>query len=282
MIAKFRKTERGLALAVSVLAGLTLATLSLSCRQSSETRSTGSAPEAAAPPQTAPATNPDEEGSPQIVATSPEVGATEVDPAVTEITVTFDREMGTGFSWTGGGSQFPSGREGEKVHWRDSRTCVLPVSLQAGRYYRVGINSPSYQGFRSAKGVPVQPSAIYFTTQGASPELQRMAARPQIVELDPKNGTMDVDPKLNEIRVTFNVTMGDGFSWTGGGSDFPKSPEGKSPYWTADHKTCVLPVALEPGKTYRFGLNSPSYKSFESKGGVPLDPVRITFTTRNE
>ena len=44
--------------------------------------------------------------------------------------------------------------------------------------------------------------------------------------------------------------------------------------------TCVLPVELEPGKEYRLGLNSPSHKNFQSAGGVPLDPVTITFKTR--
>lgn len=130
--------------------------------------------------------------------------------------------------------------------------------------------------------MPAQPSAIYFTTKGASQDLKRKTAKPQIVGLDPKNGTTDVDPKLAEIRVTFNVEMGGGFSWTGGGSDFPKIPEGKKPSWAADHKTCVLPVELEPGKTYRFGLNSPSHKNFQSAGGVPLDPVTVTFKTRDK
>jgi hypothetical protein len=45
--------------------------------------------------------------------------------------------------------------------------------------------------------------------------------------------------------------------------------------------TCVLPVELEAGKVYRLGVNSPSHKNFQSTGGVPLDPVTITFKTRN-
>lgn len=282
MIAKFRKTERGLALAVFVLAGLMFATLTLSCGRSAAQTPAPATPPQAAAPQPMQAQNVDEQGPPQIVATSPAVGATDVDPGVTEITVTFDRDMGKGMSWTGGGPQFPNGREGKKALWSDSRTCVLPVTLEAGHYYRVGINSESYRNFQSANGVPAQASAIYFTTQGASDELKRMAATPQIIALDPKNGTTDADPKLSEIRVTFNVPMGEGCSWTGGGADFPTIPDGKRPYWTDDHKTCVLPVSLEPGKTYHFGLNSPSHKNFQSSGGVPLNPVRITFTTRND
>jgi beta-lactamase regulating signal transducer with metallopeptidase domain len=270
MIAKFKKTNSWPFTAMAVFAGLAIVTLT-----NAQAPATAGAPDAAG---AAPA---DDQGPPQIIATSPRVGEVDVDPAVTEITVTFDRDMGRGFSWTGGGPSYPSSPEGKKAHWRDKRTCVLPVKLEAGRYYRVGINSMSYRSFQSVKGVPVAPSAIYFATQGASEDLKRLVGKPQIVGLNPKNGTMDVDPKLAEIRVTFNIEMGDGFSWTGGDSDYPKSPAGKSAYWTADHKTCVLPVELEPGKVYRMGLNSPSYKNFQSAGGVPLDPVRITFKTRD-
>jgi hypothetical protein len=81
------------------------------------------------------------------------------------------------------------------------------------------------------------------------------------------------------LRVTFNVPMGGGCSWTGGGPEFPTIPEGKEPFWTEDHKTCVLPVALKPNSQYRLGLNSPSFKNFQSAGGVPLEPVVYTFKT---
>jgi hypothetical protein len=270
MIAKFKKTNRWPLAAITVFAGLAMVTLT-----------NAQSPAGAGTPATAKAGTDGEQGPPQIVATSPHVGETDVDPALTEITVTFDRDMGGGSSWTGGGPNYPPSPEGKKAQWRDKRTCVLPVKLDAGHYYRVGINSQSFQNFRSAKGVPAQPSVIYFTTKGAGQDLKSKTAKPQIVGLVPKNGTTDVDPKLNEIQVTFNVEMGGGFSWTGGGSDFPKIPEGKKPSWSADHKACVLPVELEPGKTYRFGLNSPSHKNFQSAGGVPLDPVTITFKTRD-
>ncbi len=216
---------------------------------------------------------------PRIVATSPKVGDTEVDPGLTEITVTFDRDMAGGFSWTGGGADYPSGREGERPHWRDKRTCVMPVTLKPGRYYRVGINSPSYRNFRSEQGVSAAPSAIFFTTKGASPEVKRRAMQPLVVQMVPPNGAKDVDPGITDIKVTFSMPMGGGFSWTGGGPQFPGA-EGKRAYWTPDHKTCVLPVQLAPGQTYRVGLNSVSFKNFRSAEGVPLEPLVYTFTTK--
>ncbi len=270
MIAKFKKTNRGVALAACLLIGLGLATLT-DAQTGQRAKDEG---------RTAAAE--DAQSAPQIVSTSPEVGAKDVPADLKEITVTFDQDMAGGFSWTGGGPNFPPSPEGQKAHWRDKRTCVLPVKLQRGQYYRVGINSTSYQNFRSVAGIPAKPSAMYFTTEGADATLKTQTAIPEIVKLEPVNGAQDVNPSVTELRVTFNVPMGAGFSWTGGGPQFPKITEGKKPIWSADRKTCVLPVTLTPGTTYRLGLNSVSHKNFQSAAGVPLKPVLYTFKTSGE
>jgi hypothetical protein len=219
------------------------------------------------------------QGAPQIVSTTPARGASDVAPTLKEITVTFDRDMEGGMSWTGGGPEFPTTPAGKQAHWRDKRTCVLPVKLQSGHHYRVGINSQSYRNFRSEAGVPALSSAIYFTTEGASDEPKRDTQAPKIVSVKPPIGAKDVSPDLKELRVTFNVPMGGGCSWTGGGPEFPTIPEGKKPFWTEDHKTAVLPVELKPNSQYRLGLNSQSFKNFRSADGVPLEPVVYTFKT---
>jgi hypothetical protein len=103
--------------------------------------------------------------APKILFTKPANGATDVDPGLTEITVTFDQDMSEGFSWTGGGPEYPPAPEGTQAQWRGKRTCVLPVKLEAGHHYRVGINSPSYRNFRSAGGEPAELSSISFTTK---------------------------------------------------------------------------------------------------------------------
>jgi hypothetical protein len=107
------------------------------------------------------------------------------------------------------------------------------------------------------------------------------AIKPQIVELTPRNGARDVDPNLTELRVTFNMPMAGGFSWTGGGEHFPAVPTDQRPHWTEDHKTCVLPVELKPDWEYHLGLNSPSFRNFRSAEGVPLNPVSYSFRTRS-
>jgi beta-lactamase regulating signal transducer with metallopeptidase domain len=269
MIAKYQRTNRGPALAVLLSISLGLFTLTdAQPADKSTAASTGNEP---APPK--------------IVATSPAIGAKDVDPALTEITVTFDQDMRGGMSWTGGGPEFPHTPEGKKAKWRDKRTCVLPVKLESGHYYRVGINSTSYQNFRSATGVAALPSAIFFTTHGASEALKAKTQVPQVVRFEPSNGAQNVSPALTELRVTFNVPMGAGGSWctvSDDGADFPKGPEGKQFHWTEDKKTGVLPVELKPGMTYRLSLNAPEYKNFQSAAGVPLEPVVYTFKTSDK
>jgi hypothetical protein len=258
MITKFQRLNGGLAAAACLLAGLGLATLT------NAQTGVNSAEKADAPPH--------------VVATSPKVGVTDVDPALKEITVTFDRDMAEGFSWTGGGANFPKSPEDKKAHWRDKRTCVLPVKLQGGHYYKVGINSQSFHNFCGVNGVPAKPSAISFRTSGTSEEPKA----PVIVSMNPPNGANEVSPAVTELRVTFNVSMGKGFSWCGDGPNFPTAPEGKRPYWTEDGKTCVMPVQLKPGWEYALGLNSPSFKNFKSDEGVPLTPVVYSFKTSDK
>jgi RNA polymerase sigma-70 factor (ECF subfamily) len=249
MITKFHKSHGGFAVAASLLAALGLVTLT-------DAQTTANV-------------------APRIISTSPKAGATNVDPALKEITVTFDRDMDGGMSWTGGGPEHPKSPEGASAYWRNNRTCVLPVKLQSGHHYRVGINSMSYQNFRGTNGLPTAISAISFTTSG--PKMQAKA--PEIVSLNPPNGARDVSPEVTELRVTFSVPMSKGCSWTGGGPNFPTIPDGKKPYWTDDGKTCVLPVELKPSRDYELGLNSRSYHGFQSAEEVPLAPVDYTFKT---
>jgi len=217
---------------------------------------------------------------PQVVKTSPEVGVKDVDPNIKGITVTFDRDMDTkGMSWTGGGPEFPPIDESRKAAWKDARTCAIPVKLEKGTFYRVGINSTSHRNFRGADGTPAPPSVIYFATKGATPEVEAKLRIPKIVTLEPNNAATDVDPKTEAIRVTFDMPMGEGMSWTGSGPAFPPQPGGKKASWSSDGKTCTLPVALEPGHDYQMGLNSLSHINFQSKWGVPSAPVVYKFHT---
>lgn len=214
-------------------------------------------------------------GPPKVVSVAPDVGQAEVDPATAEIVVTFDRDMATGFSWTGGGEAYPE--IADKPFWRTPKECVLPVTLEPGRFYRVGLNSTSHRNFKSAAGEPLPPSAVYFATAGADEATKAQLAAPAVVEMNPPNGAKDVSADTTTIAVTFNTPMGGGMSWTGAPADKPEFTA--PPVWSEDKRTCTATVKMAPGKTYTLSLNSAYHINFNSESGVPLAPVAWTFTT---
>jgi len=102
---------------------------------------------------------------PVVVKTVPEAGATDVDPATTEIRVTFSKPMRDGsWSWTGGGESYPE-TVGKPHYLSDGRTCVLTVKLQPGKTYVLGINSPSYKNFKDRQGRSAMPYRLAFETK---------------------------------------------------------------------------------------------------------------------
>ncbi len=230
------------------------------------------------------ATAADEENSvpttARLVQSNPKPGETGVDPALTEISLTFDRDMDKGMSWTGGPPLFPPVDKTREAHWIDARTCVLPVKLEKGQFYRVGINSSSFKNFAARGAYPALPSVVYFATAGANAETQNRVKVPKVSSTVPKDGSTDVDPKASTLRVTFDMPMGEGMSWTGGGEKHPTQYVDKKPSWSSDMKTCTLPVKLEPDHEYEIGLNNLYAINFQSKWGVPMEPVVYKFKTR--
>ncbi len=172
-------------------------------------------------------------------------------------------------------------------HARPTRIAVKPSPR---RVAAIGITTlcslcvlPGTLGAQTLAPIPIElPKPMFEGTPQnlAVPHLQKPLGRPRDPFLAPA-GVTNVAPGLKELRVTFNLPMGGGFSWTGGGADFPKIPAGQQPRWSEDRKTCVLPVELKPNCEYRLGLNCRSHKNFQSVGGVPLDPILFTFKTRS-
>lgn len=216
-----------------------------------------------------------------IVSTSPKIGATDVDPNLTEITVTFDRDMSEGMKWKDE-EKLVTVDPDKDAHWKDKRTWVLPIKLKRGEYYRIGLDSKNFDSFQSAESQPAPSSTIYFVTRGASKAVQSHTRAPQITKMVPENGATDVDPESKAIRITFNVPMGKGMSWVGGGASFPEGLADEKPKWTSDGRTCILPVTLKPDNQYKLGLNSLQHVNFQSKWGVPLAPVNYEFKTSGD
>ncbi len=216
-------------------------------------------------------------GNPRPVKTQPEVGATDVDPNLTEIRATFDRDMDTDqFSWCGGGPHFPKLNGDPK--WIDRRTCVLPVKLEKGKAYRLAVNWGRFQNFQSVDGRPATPTALYFCTRGASPELVAKMTPPKVVELSIANGAKDVPPGRTKLAVTFDQAMGEGMSWCNG-PDTPKLEPVEGSAWSDDKKTCGTYALLEPGRSYTIYLNAERFGNFMNELGVSLPPTTWKFTT---
>jgi len=106
-------------------------------------------------------------------------------------------------------------------------------------------------------------------------------APPVVVAHIPQSGKTGVDAKsVKELRVTYSKPMADGrWSWsTWGEENFPKTT-GK-PHYLPDKRTCVLPVALEPGRTYAVWLNSNNFGNFKDSGGRKAVPYLLIFETK--
>jgi hypothetical protein len=104
---------------------------------------------------------------------------------------------------------------------------------------------------------------------------------PVVVRTTPQAGDTQVDATaVKEIRVAYSKNMMDGsWSWTRISDDtFPKV-DGK-PHYESDKRTCVLPVKLEPGRTYAILLNSEKFGNFKDADGHPAMPYLLAFETK--
>jgi RNA polymerase sigma-70 factor (ECF subfamily) len=103
---------------------------------------------------------------PVVVKADPQAGADNVDPSLTEIKVTFSKDMTDGsWSWsTAGKDNFPEVTA--KPHYlADKRTCVAPVKLKPGKTYAIWLNSENFGNFKDADGRSAVPYLLVFKTK---------------------------------------------------------------------------------------------------------------------
>lgn len=130
---------------------------------------------------------------------------------------------------------------------------------------------------RAAMGV----AALLFAFQNPEPELTLESVPPVVVKTVPEAGVADVDPATNEVRITFSKEMRDGtWSWSTASKDSFPEMAGK-PRYLEDKKTCVLPVKLQPGKTYAIWVNSEKFHNFKDANGRSAVPYLLVFKTKN-
>jgi RNA polymerase sigma-70 factor (ECF subfamily) len=104
---------------------------------------------------------------------------------------------------------------------------------------------------------------------------------PVVVQTEPRAGDAGVPADTKQIRVTFSKAMKTKQMWSVmivTKESFPKivGPIG----YQTDHRTFVMPVALEPGRTYALWLNSAKGNNFQDTLGQSAVPYLLVFKTK--
>jgi len=102
---------------------------------------------------------------PVIVKTVPQSGDTKVDPATTEIRVTFSKDMIDGnMSWVRISKDTFPNITGKIRLQKDKRTFVAPVKLAAGKTYVVWLNDKRFNNFMDVNRNRAVPYLLVFET----------------------------------------------------------------------------------------------------------------------
>jgi hypothetical protein len=121
---------------------------------------------------------------------------------------------------------------------------------------------------------------LMFVSNVQAQEISLASAPPVVVKTVPEAGADAVDASLGEIKVTFSKAMQAGsMSWAIHSKEsFP--PTAGAPKYAADKRTCVLPVKLEPGKTYALWINTSKLGNFKDAEGNSAVPYLLVFATK--
>ena len=162
----------------------------------------------------------------KVVNSVPSNGANNVDPFLSEIEICFSAPVKMN-SWS-----FVKTDRGEfpetmgDPYFPDNQTCILPVMLEPGTTYSVGINSMTRKGFKSAadERIAVIPFVLTFTTgreegKGA-PEQTRPQniKRPSTIASSKNDSSMTIIfRRVSEPREkAFSIIIPDGWQVEGG------------------------------------------------------------------
>jgi hypothetical protein len=177
---------------------------------------------------------------------------------------------------------------------KTSRTAVLNVTVKDGKIVEKSLKiGSSYkpnsktdvqirtgEQLSSGTGEEIIKAAEFGEANRAVGRTHKVRKTPVVIKTVPAAFVDDVSAELDKITVTFDQPMMDeSWSWTGGGETFPKITD--KIYYDSSRTTCTLPVKLEAGKVYWVGINSPSYKAFQTIGRVPAKRYVILFATKN-
>ena len=125
--------------------------------------------------------------------------------------------------------------------------------------------------------------ALLIATSRASAqtgEISVKAQPPSVVKTVPTAGDTSVDPALKEISVTFSKDMKTNHMWSVCQISKESFPESAGQIHYTNNRTCVMPVKLEPGRTYVLWFNRAQFNSFRDTDNHPSIPYLLVFQTR--
>ena len=104
--------------------------------------------------------------SPTVVSTNPPSGSQDVDPGLTEISVTFSEAMmDKSWSWAyEHQDKFPQ-ITGDPSYDAGFTINTLPVELEPNKEYEIWINTSQFQNFADKAGNPATPYKFVFKTK---------------------------------------------------------------------------------------------------------------------
>ncbi len=107
---------------------------------------------------------------------------------------------------------------------------------------------------------------------------------PSVVRTVPQAGDTAVDPGLKEMRVTFSKDMmtQEMWSWCSQTPETFPECDTSAIHYLDDRRTCVLPVSLQPGKTYVIWINSQKFGHFKDVSGHSAVPYLLVFQTADK
>jgi hypothetical protein len=180
------------------------------------------------------------------------------------------RTVVTHYTFSADGAE--AGRTRAAAEMRRGFKWILDLNKLLDEY---DANRTGYPGFES-----FMPRVVEFFDETAANYDALLAKFPRVVSMTPENSAKDVDPATPSIYVAFDRPMADGWSFVGGGPDFPKL-DGSASY-DPSGRMVSIGVKLEPAHDYRFSLNGGRFCGFVSEEGYPLEPVPVAFRTRGK